>query len=509
MKNSSIGNPALQNRSVCSNRLKLSFGIFMLFACFFTACERDELRPEKEISTRSWQSSGIVLAWNEKAAELLNWHTNLGHDTRRFAITQIAVHDALNSIDPKYLKFGEKPPKPSNTNAPIGTVLNDISLYPGYNLTRDDFNAAVSAASYASGNPDAAVTGAAFEALHWAIDDIVEYINRLPAAIRGPFGGFNATSYHQQIDDLAEEIMNNISGPGKDNGWYLGVLASRKIIKNRINDGSNTIDIITASPPDGMEDGQFRADYYNMPPALGNINKFLTEYGTVDPFVIMTGPNNPFGQHGPIYPNSNQFNTDCDEVEEKGTKAYYDSRSPNEQNIIDYWSYLNHPILWNNFATEIIKTKNKDAWETAQIFALIHTAMADAAIVMFQDIYSYYHWRPISAINKKRNGHPLTNNKWTPYLPTSRVPEYPSGYSILGGAAGEILKKILSDNINISVYSSKSPTSPINYTKISQAVTDNAITKINCGWNFRKSTMDGIKQGEKIGKYVYEHEFNN
>ena len=43
--------------------------------------------------------------WNEKAATLLNEHTNPGADARLFAMIEIAVHDALNSIKPKYQRY--------------------------------------------------------------------------------------------------------------------------------------------------------------------------------------------------------------------------------------------------------------------------------------------------------------------------------------------------------------------------------------------------------------------
>jgi hypothetical protein len=33
------------------------------------------------------------------------------------------------------------------------------------------------------------------------------------------------------------------------------------------------------------------------------------------------------------------------------------------------------------------------------------------------------------------------------------------------------------------------------------------MTKINCGVNFRTSSEDSMKQGEKIGRFVYENEF--
>jgi hypothetical protein len=151
-----------------------------------------------------------------------------------------------------------------------------------------------------------------------------------------------------------------------------------------------------------------------------------------------------------------------------------------------------------------------DEWNIARLFALIHTAMADSAIYLFRDMYYFYRWRPITAIHKALGGHPLTNNKWNPYLPISRiprVPEYPASFAVFGGAVGEIMKLELSDNINVVVYSSKSPASPITYTSIDKAVEDNAMTKINCGWNFRECSEDSMKMGRAVGQHIRTHEF--
>jgi hypothetical protein len=125
--------------------------------------------------------------------------------------------------------------------------------------------------------------------------------------------------------------------------------------------------------------------------------------------------------------------------------------------------------------------------------------MADGAISMFEDVYHFYHWRPITALNKNN---PIP--KWEPLKRTPSVPEYPSTPAILGAATGNILQSIFSDTVSVNV-----PTGPptINYITISQAVNDNAMTKINCGVNFRKSSEDSMIQGERIGRFVYENEF--
>src|SRR5678816_561741 len=87
--------------------------------------------------------SNIVLDWNKMAAQILNVHTNPGHDTRRLAIIHIAIHDALNSVIEKNKRYA-------------------LQTIPDSN------------ASY-----QAAVSSAAFFALCWAISDINNYYDKL------------------------------------------------------------------------------------------------------------------------------------------------------------------------------------------------------------------------------------------------------------------------------------------------------------------------------------------
>ena len=134
--------------------------------------------------------------------------------------------------------------------------------------------------------------------------------------------------------------------------------------------------------------------------------------------------------------------------------------------------------------------------------------MADGAICMFEDLYHFYHWRPVTAINFNEGGHPITNAKWAPNKPTPRVPENPSFFGIASGVVETILHKILGSYTIPAVQLSNGALT-LTYTNIKAAMKDNAETKIFCGWNFRTTVEKSLKQGQDIGKYVYENAFQN
>jgi hypothetical protein len=89
--------------------------ILILLLVFSCQKEAKDVGINEEVQTVSpntikntdpgFVENDMVMYWNEKAALVLNVHTNPGADSRNFAIVEIAVHDALNSITPKYQSF--------------------------------------------------------------------------------------------------------------------------------------------------------------------------------------------------------------------------------------------------------------------------------------------------------------------------------------------------------------------------------------------------------------------
>ena len=388
--------------------------------------------------------SDLVLFWNEKAAKLLNFHSNPGHDTRRFAVVQIAIHDTLNCYKKKYDQYCNAT---SNLTIPAG-------------------NWRASAWE--------AVNSAAAGVLKWAVQDIINYTNN---------PNYNLAQKVSEIENWYI-LKKRIDDP---NAVLVGNFWANAIIGIRNNDNIDQVKLVSPFP-DGTIPRKFRGDYYTFPPPE---DKFMVNYSVVKPFVLTK--HDQF-RRDLSYSDSEQTSM-IEEIELMGSKEYVSALPQEQIDKIEYWSPVEQHILWNNFARQIITSRNNlDAWDIARVFALIHTAMADGAIAMFGDLYHFYHWRPITAINLKYNGNPISDPKWIPYKnydKTPRVPEYPSSFAVLGGATGEILEAIFPRKKNV----------------ISGAVDDNAFTKINCGWNFRKSAKESLKLGRNIGNYVLKYKF--
>ena len=151
-----------------------------------------------------------------------------------------------------------------------------------------------------------------------------------------------------------------------------------------------------------------------------------------------------------------------------------------------------------------------DLWERARLLALVNMAMADGFIAGMEAKYTYNFWRPVTAIRAgDTDGNPATelDSSWSTLLNTPSIPDYPSTHSVLGGAASAVLRDFFKNDQVPFTTTSGAPFAGItrSYTSFSQARTENGESRIYAGIHFRSAVEDGIKQGEKIGRFVLEH----
>lgn len=228
-----------------------------------------------------------VLFCNTTATEMLNIHTNPGHDTRRFAMLHIAIHDAINSIESRYKCYNDLPPIPQQKEA----------------------------------NVEAAIYSAAQQVLLWAIDDIRKYNLKLKndnlQLIK--FDTFNVWTveinrrFKAKINYLRISATTRSQSLRIDNGVTIGKNAAIAIINWSKSDINFTnLNIRTYTPADSHDLGKFHADvpgtspnsidYYTIPPPLAK-NRLMVGFGDVQPFVI---PYQDYGKQ--LLPNFYNYN---------------------------------------------------------------------------------------------------------------------------------------------------------------------------------------------------------
>ena len=450
----------LQAKKTSTNLLLILLVVTVII--FITGCKKvSTTKNEDEPSTSArfdnpgigWGtvSPNMVLRWNQATiyVELNTPRTPPNPPifpfvaSRYYAMVNIAMHDALNNIVPKY---------------------------QSYALHARDKDA----------DPDAAVAQAAY--------DVISYF----------YGKLNLPVYPSQavkdyISELLAQSLGGIAeGEAKTKGIALGHAAAQAIIENRNNDG--VANILTPAVVSGTLPGEYKLTLpFYAAPGWGNIKTFGIPSST------------HFSVPPPYSLNSPEYTEDYNEVKSLG-RFNSSTRTADQTDIARFW-VESTPYGWNKVAYEIMEQKNLDAWKAARLLALLQITEADAYIACLKAKIIHYFWRPLTAIREGDNdGNPNTTGDatWEVLVaPTPPIADHPSGHATGGGAAAEFLKQFFGqDDFNFSFESLTLPGKTRSFTSLSQAARENSLSRIYVGYHFRKACMDGEELGRSIGAWV-------
>ncbi len=363
-------------------------------------------------------------------------------ESRMYAMAFSAAHDALNAIDARY--------QPYLTNANMSNA-----------------------------SPDAAVAA--------AVHDVM--VAQLPPL-------------HTDLDAAYNAALAGITdGDKKTNGIALGKQMAAAINAARQNDGSANaaIPYVPGSAP-----GNYRfTPPFDGPPFNGFAA--LPAWGNVKPFVATSGAQ--FRAPPPYRVTDAAYTADFNEIKRLGA-ATGSTRTPEQSEIGRFW-LESAPLGWNRIAATLAKSRSLNGWDQARLFALVHLAVADGYISSFDSKYFYNFWRPITAVRlADSDGNPDTagDPNWQTFDPvTPPIPDYPSAHATAGGAASAVMRAALgSDDVAFTQTSTTLPGVTRSFTKLSQAATENNLSRIYVGYHFRLAIDEGLKQGDAVGKLVVQ-----
>lgn len=405
-----------------------------------------------------------VTRWNEitgRASLASGLFDHPLFDSRVAAMTHLAVHDALNSIDRRHRPY-----------------RMEVPLRP-------------------EASPEAAVATAAHHVL------VDQY---------GLLAAFGFASQKAVLDaEYAASLALIPDGPAKAAGITVGSQAAGAILALRASDGWNQQTIQDFAYKQGTAPGEYRFT----PPA--NTFAFMPDWGKLQPFSLFRP--DQYRPSPPYRVNSKRYTADFNEVKALGGDGTTtpSARTPDQTQIAMFW-YESSPIGWNRIARIVSAQQGIGLWENGRLFALLNLALADGYIAVFDTKYHYRYWRPITAIRlaaSDDNPDTSANSTWTPLLPTPAVPDYSSGHSVEGGAAAEIMKLFFgTDAIAFSTCSTTLPAGR-NCNEISEvrrsfpgfsaAAEENALSRVLVGIHFRKACSEGVKQGHRIAHHTFVH----
>jgi hypothetical protein len=398
---------------------------------------------------------------------------------RMMAITSIAVHDALNSIDRRY----------------------------------DSYNKLPHAAPGAS--PNAAVAAAARNAL-------LAMIGALPPAV--PPEDANRALAIQAIEAAYAAAI----GPGAPDaaeaaGIAAGEAAADEIIAQRYAatatglvpiDGSGTPN----SPPYALPPGPGVHQPTPAPEFPAVTIPAFTGWSAVTPFTLKSATQFR-APPGKIFKlNSLRYAAEYAFVKHVGDARVRGGR-PNSpaSDIPRFWA--GGGLDWNANARLVAANRGLGRWKHARLFALLNIAISDAHVTNMESKYFYSFWRPVTAIRWANDGNPLTRSDptWRPFLQTPPYPDYPCASTGLTGAAAQTLRRFFHSDalpftrtVNAAATPLPAPLIDLppkaitrSYARMTHAENEQAIGRVYAGIHFLEGCTAGLRMGNQVADWVY------
>ena len=394
---------------------------------------------------------------------------------RAAAIVQIAVHDALNSIDPRYAQYNALP-------------------------------------AAAGAHPHAAIAAAAHRALHRLIDPMP------PSQAK--------TDALAQIDAKYDTALAAIpDGAAKAAGLAVGVAAADAIVDRRTGDGSATPNLPYTLPA-GIGVYQPTPNMNTSPQTY--VTPTHAGWAQMTPFVLNSPAQFRFDAGDLFAIGSSTYAREYNEVKTVGS-ALVRAAAPDseESDIARFWP--GGGTNWNRVIREILSAPSLnpavdldlDLWEQARLFALANMAESDGLVAVMDTKYTYNFWRPITAIRWQDDGNAATapDANWWSFMATPPYPDYPCGLPTAAGAQAEAIRRTFgTDDIAYGLTAAVPPAplpvpfaalpgKPITraFVSLSDATSDAVNARVYGGMHFREGCRKGVLLGGQVGRFVFQH----
>lgn len=425
-------------------------------------------------------------------------------NARAFAMTQLAVFDAVNAFKKKFMPYNNigRAANNASVGAAIAYSAHDVLvfLYPNQKTRLDQLLVADISALSNSGASPTAIAGGRTIGQASALAMIARRNNDRSAHDEPTFGGGGLVANNSNVA---------FQYPGQS-----GLT---------VNGGQTRAPAWSPDPIGFDSDGNQRLV------ALGG------RWGNVKPFVLTRG--DQFRLAPPPAPNTASFRTAFNEVRFDGASADTpgSTTTPAKLFIGNFWGYDGAPLLgtpprlYNQIAVKIANDQGLSKVEDyARYLALINSAMGDSGIGAWDSKYFYNYWRPVTGIPRAaEDGDPTTAAlaSWKPVgasvinsdhaeLFTPPFPAYPSGHATFGASMFQVLRSFFPNNTRFTFTSDEynglgvdpngtpRPLVPVRYRSFQQAQDENGQSRIFNGVHWQYDNTGGQEMGVNIGNFT-------
>ncbi len=229
----------------------------------------------------------------------------------------------------------------------------------------------------------------------------------------------------------------------------------------------------------------------------------------VEPF---WGTLRPFGLFYPEYCNvalNMPFDTDENSAfyaQAMEVKEVGENLTEEQQEIARFWidtpGETGAPAgHWVAIENQLVEQLDLNLGRAAEMYALVGMSLGDAFISGWALKYEVMLLRPEAYIRE------YIRRSWQPYVQTPPFPEYPSGHSVVSGAAGEVLTRMFgtvafTDRTHI-IYDHE----PLqrSFTSFVAAANEAAISRLYGGIHYRVAIENGLRQGQCVAQQVLDN----
>ncbi|CAN5843555.1 hypothetical protein BH24BAC1_BH24BAC1_31390 [soil metagenome] len=233
-------------------------------------------------------------------------------------------------------------------------------------------------------------------------------------------------------------------------------------------------------------------------------------WGKIRPFLVSSAqqfkplPPTPFSTD-----EKSQFYKEAKEVydlglnltaEQKAIANFWDC-NPFKMNIRGHVMFATKKISpgghWINITRLACKKVNADLVKSAEAYACLSLTLADSFISCWDEKYRSNVIRPETFINQH------IDKNWAPLLQTPPFPEYTSGHSVISTASALMLTKLFGENFSFADSTEVEFGLPVrHFASFKQAAEEAAISRLYGGIHYRPAVVNGVKEGEEIGKFL-------
>ena len=285
-------------------------------------------------------------------------------------------------------------------------------------------------------------------------------------------------------------------------GIEVGTAAAAAILEHRKADGfsATVLYACSATPPDRLPIGEFepndgcdRPDRQPVDVKLAQV----TPYTFADP--------RSFRPDGPEPMTSRSYYDDFEETRTYGAAAN-SLRTEEQTDVVRFWAD-NTYAQWNRNLIGLAIARGLDTRATARLFAMAHTASADALIAGFEAKYHYRAWRPRTAIplaDEDPNPDTAADPTWEPLLSVNH-PEYPSAHGFWSRALVDTLAAFFGTHRFEWSVDSRTPMllhSRRTYSDLNALMREIDDARVWGGLHWRHSIRHGGKMGRAVARHV-------